>query len=58
MLRSSPTDAVATGATRTPDRIFRWLMAGVAVLVVGLLGAVAVQLILGSAPTLNHFRTG
>ena len=58
MLRSSPTDAVATGSTRAPDRIFRWLMAGVALLVVGLLLAVAVQLILGSAPAFNQFGAG
>ena len=58
MLRASPSDGVSGGATRVPDRIFRWLTAGVAVLVVGLLVAIAVQLVLGSAPAFLHFGLG
>ncbi len=58
MLRASPKDGAGAGTTRAPDRIFRWLTAGVALLVIGLLGAVAVQLVLGSAPAFNHFGAG
>jgi phosphate transport system permease protein len=55
VLRTSPTNGARGGATRAADRLFRWLTAGVAVVVVGLLAAVAIQLVLGSAPAFNHF---